>query len=769
MRVPWLSIHNAESADTLAVCFPPAGADGSAFAGWREALPEGTALTVVTPPGRGSRADERPVTDMARYADAVAAALRAVAARRRLVLIGVGLGAISAYETCRRLLDAGVPVARLCVVAGRAPGEFHGGAVPADGAGVPTAAPGASDPELPAGPGQEDAPLSPLLADLRLIGGYDGRRAPALAVGLRAVWVTGDTRVPQAAVRAWTDWSTGDHAVLGVEGGHDVHRECPAAVVSACLDDLAAVGSGLVGSRAPRPSRRAVLGAGATVAVGTVLSTGAAAAAAPQTGAAPQAAVAPRAASPSSDSFDGDPTDPVALAVAMIRQNTANPGDGAVTLPYAQMLQGIFEAAGVPTELVPTPKEDNVHFFARVPGSGSAQKKPLLFLGHSDVVPAIGDAWTVEPFAGHIEGGMLYGRGSLDMKGVNAAFAAALLRHVREGARFDRDIVFWSDCDEEQGPHGVRWFLGEHPDKVDPGVVLTEGGWLLNQRDGTTPMIATLTCNDRRFLPLRLEAASYATHTSKPFAGQAVIRLAGALERLGGWHAHIRPNALSRRYFTELAQATTDPAFASAIRRMLDAKSETGRDRAGEEVIRLSQTPELHNAMLRTTAAFTATSAGYYISIVPGTATADFRVAFHPGGGDDPGRVVAELRSLLEEGTTLRVVGNPGETEQQTLDRARYYLSIPDSTTDTDVFRAWEEAVRESHPGVRASACQFEAVTSAVPFRERGIPVYGIYPFAADRDMLRRMHGTDEHIGVAALRQGTETIYQLLMRLRVRS
>lgn len=761
MRVPWLSIHNAESADTLAVCFPPAGADGSAFAGWREALPEGTALAVVTPPGRGSRADERPVTDMAEYADAVAAALRAVAARRRLVLIGVGLGAISAYETCRRLLAAGVPVARLCAVAGRAPGEFHGdaGAAPADGAGVPTAAPGATGPEPPAGPGREDAPLSPLLADLRLIGGYDGRRAPALAVGLRAVWTTGDTRVPRAAVRAWTDWSTGDRDVLGVEGSHDVHRACPAAVISACLDDRGADGSGLVGSRAPRPSRRAVLGAGATVAVGTVLSTGAGAAAAPRAGAA----------SASSDSFDGDPTDPVALAVAMIRQNTTNPGDGAVTLPYARMLQGIFEAAGVPTEMVPTPKEDNVHFFARVPGSGSAQKKPLLFLGHSDVVPAIGDAWTVEPFAGHIEGGKLYGRGSLDMKGVNAAFAAALLRHVREGARFDRDIVFWSDCDEEQGPHGVRWFLSEHPDKVDPGVVLTEGGWLLNQRDGTTPMIATLTCNDRRFLPLRLEAASYATHTSKPFAGQAVIRLGKALERLGGWRAHIRPNALSRRYFTELAQATADPVFASAIRRMLDARTETERDRAGEEVIRLSETPELHNAMLRTTAAFTATSAGYYISIVPGTATADFRVAFHPGGGDDPGRVVAELRTLLGEGATLRVVGNPGETEQQTLDRARHYLSIPDSTTDTDVFRAWEEAVRKSHPGVRASACQFEAVTSAVPFRERGIPVYGIYPFAANRDMLKRMHGTDEHIGVAALRQGTETIYQLLARLRVRS
>ena len=118
---------------------------------------------------------------------------------------------------------------------------------------------------------------------------------------------------------------------------------------------------------------------------------------------------------------------------------------------------------------MPTPKDGNVHFFARVPGSGPATKKPLVLLGHSDVVPAIGDTWETDPLAGEIRDGKLYGRGSLDMKGVNAAFVAALLRHVREGAAFDRDIVFWSDCDEEQGPYGVRWFLTEHPGKVTAG------------------------------------------------------------------------------------------------------------------------------------------------------------------------------------------------------------------------------------------------------------------------------------------------------------
>ncbi|PHQ48062.1 hypothetical protein BLA24_31935 [Streptomyces cinnamoneus] len=747
MSTPWLRIHDDAQDGTLVVCFPPTGAHGASFAGWRAALPAGTALALVAPPGRGSRMDEEPVTGMAAYADAVAAGLRTAARGRRLVLVGVSLGALLAYETCRRLLDADVPVARLCVVAGQTPGDFHGdgGELTADDARAFVLRTGLTDPELLADPDFEDVLLPPVLADLRLSGGYDGRHAPALPVRLRAVWATDDEHVPRRAVEKWAAWTTLDCVVTAVEGGHYVHQEAPGAVVAACLDEHVPTAGG--------PSRRTLLGAGVTAVAGAVLTPGTATAA------------RGRAAAPAPHPFEGDPTDPLALAVAMIRQNTSNPGDGAVTRPHALLLQGVFEAAGVATEIVPTPKQDNVHFLARVPAARPGGKKPLLLLGHSDVVPATGDTWTVEPFAGLVKDGMLYGRGALDMKGVTAAFVAALLRHVKEGTRFDRDVVLWSDCDEEQGPHGVRWFLSEHPDKVDPGVVLTEGGWVLGQRDGKTPMIAALTCNDKRSLLLRLETASYATHTSKPFTGQAVTRLGQALERLGGWRAHIRPNALSRQYFTELARATADPALAAAVRAMLDARTEAVRDRAGDEVVRLSDTPELHNAMLRTTAAFTATSAGYYPSIVPGTATAEFRVAFLPGG-DDPGRTVAELRLLAGDGATLRVVGNPGETEEQAIDRLRGYLSVPDSTADTDVFRAWQEAVRQTHPGIRASACQFEAVTSAVPFRERGVPVYGIYPFTVTRDMLRRMHGTDEHIDVAALRQGTETVYQLLGRLR---
>ncbi|MGW2090195.1 thioesterase II family protein, partial [Streptomyces sp. NPDC001880] len=332
MNDPWLTVPGEQpqgaATGTLAVCFAPTGAHGSTFASWRGLIPEDTTLAFVAPPGRGTRVDEEPVTDMAAYADAVAAGIRellvprqttfapsrrpartlaapdespstagtrasgrhvesthrtplldgptlpaAVLGGRRLVLIGVSLGALLAYETCRRLLDAGVPVARLCAVAGQCPGDFYGRGedVTVEDARAFVAGTGLTDPELLADPEFEEVLLPPVIADLRLAAGYDGRRGPVPQVELRAVWATDDPHVPEVTVRRWAEWTRGECTLLSVEGGHYAHQANPAAVISACLD-------GLTGTR---PSRRSVLGAGATAVASTVLGLGAVASAAP--------------------------------------------------------------------------------------------------------------------------------------------------------------------------------------------------------------------------------------------------------------------------------------------------------------------------------------------------------------------------------------------------------------------------------------------------------------------------------------------------------
>lgn len=461
-----------------------------------------------------------------------------------------------------------------------------------------------------------------------------------------------------------------------------------------------------------------------------------------------------------------DATDPVELARAMIRHDTSNSGTSASTLPHALMLRDLWQQAGVAGEIIPTPTPDNVHFIARIPGQNT--KEPLLFMGHSDVVPPGQQQWSVDPFGGELRDGWLYGRGALDMKGTNAVFMSALLRQVREGAVFDRDIIFLSDCDEENGRYGAAWLVEHHYDKIAAGLAITEGGWFLAQRDQRTPMLASLTCADRRGVSVALVAERFATHSSRPYPDQAAVMVGRALGRLDELPRHVRPNALARGYFAELATSTHDERFASAIRAMLDARDQPSRDRAGARIVACSDYPSLHDALLRTTVSAMSLTARDYPSVIPSHADAQLRIAFQPGG-DDPREFIAALRQFLDgSGVSADVLGEPGDTEEQTLSKLVAELAVPPSTTDTDVFRMWRDAVPETFPGAGAAATQFEARTSAGPLRARGIPVYGIYPHLVDNESLNRMHGTDERVGAAALRAGADLIYRMLSKMRVR-
>jgi acetylornithine deacetylase/succinyl-diaminopimelate desuccinylase-like protein len=495
-------------------------------------------------------------------------------------------------------------------------------------------------------------------------------------------------------------------------------------------------------------SRRAALrlGATATTVVGVLGASATGAAAAPVT----------------VTTTDG--TDPVELTAMMVRHDTSHLGEGGNTLPYAQMMQEIWRAAGAQTEIIPTPKAGNVHFIARIKGQGRAA--PLMLMGHSDVVAVGNEQWSVDPYGGVVRDGFLYGRGTLDMKGTNAAFASALLRHIREGATFDRDIIYLADCDEEGGPHGMAWLVANHFDKVNAGAVLTEGGWLLTRQDGS-PMVAAATCSDKRSALIEVTATARATHSTKPYPGQAILTLGKALSELDEFHTKVLPNELAREYFAAIAESTDNPRLSGAIRRLLHAQDQNARDRAGAQIVANSDYPDLHNALLRATVSFVSASSGYYSSIIPGQASATARVGFLPRT-DDPVAVFAELRQFFaERDLTMRIVGGPGQSEEDALAQLLGNLAIPKSEVDTDIFRFWQDAVGQVYPGIPAVAGQFEASTSGNPLRAKGIPVYGIYPHTIDNETLNRMHGVDERIGVEPLRRGTEMLYRLFAHLKV--
>ncbi len=502
-------------------------------------------------------------------------------------------------------------------------------------------------------------------------------------------------------------------------------------------------------------ARRSFLGAlAAAGAAGVVGSSGAQAA-----GSAPLTRPGAAAAVPAAD------LDPLDLLQRMLRIDTQNFGNGGKTRPFAEMLKGVWDNAGVSAEIIETPQPDNVHLIARVEGTTSAA--PLLVLGHSDVVPVEREKWATDPFGAEVKDGQIFGRGALDMKGMDSAAVSGLLRHIDEGARFERDIIVLTDCDEEAGSYGSRWLAEHHWDKVDAGMVLTEGGWFLAQKDRTTPMLITATRQDKVYFNLDLTADGTATHSSKPNPDAAIVTLARAVSRLAGWLAPVRLTPVTRDYFGALADATHDRRFARAIEMLLHARNEHARERAARVVVARSPYPWLHSALLRTTAAFVIEDAGYKENVIPSTAHLRVNCRAVPGG-QKPRQFLAQVRSKLRhQGVRVELATPAGTSEADYLDELDQTWATRPATLDTPLYQAISAAAAQTYPEAVFAPALFEAGTSLAPWRKKGIPGYGVYPYVIDNDQLVAMHGNNEGIYVDALRQGTDFMYRMYDRFRV--
>lgn len=503
--------------------------------------------------------------------------------------------------------------------------------------------------------------------------------------------------------------------------------------------------------------RRAFLGGVGVAVLGTATAGGAAAYA---RGTSPSASLS-GAAIPAAD------MDPLDLLKRMLSFDTQNDGKGGNTRPHAEMLKSVWERAGVPVEIIDTPQPDNVHLIARIPGTGT--QEPLLILGHSDVVPVEEENWDVDPFAGEVVDGEIYGRGALDMKGANSAMISALLRHLDEGAEFDRDIIVLTDCDEEAGDYGSGWLAENHWDKIDAGSVLTEGGWFLAQSDKTTPMLITATRQDNVYFNLDLVAKGTATHSSKPMPDDsAIVKVSRAISELGEWEASVHLTTVTREYFEALAKATSDHRFAKAIRLMLKAKSDRSRERAAKLVERLSDYPYLHRALLRTTHAFVIQEAGYKENVIPSEGTTRVNCRGIPGG-EKPREFVAKVRELLEDrDVEVKVIGTPGESEADTLARLDETWATEPADLDTDLWRALSDASETTYEDTPFAPALFEAGTSLGPWREKGVPGYGVYPYVISNEHLIGMHGNNERIFVEALKQGSDYMYEVFGAFRTK-
>jgi acetylornithine deacetylase/succinyl-diaminopimelate desuccinylase-like protein len=449
------------------------------------------------------------------------------------------------------------------------------------------------------------------------------------------------------------------------------------------------------------------------------------------------------------------------LLTEVIRIDTSNPPGNEGRL--AEFLKTRFAPLGFEIDIIPTPQPGKAHFIARLRGDGS--KRPVLIAGHEDVVGVEREKWSLDPFAGVIKDGYVYGRGAIDFKGGLAIFAQAALDIARQKRPLARDIIFVAEADEEGGAYGTRFLADNAWDKIDCEFALNEGGWIIQDAAGKVQYVSISTA-DKSSISLLLTARGASTHSSMPRPDNAIFTLARALAKLSAYDTKPKLTDSTREFFLTLAETSTEP-MKTHFRNLAtshDPKLVSAADKA------ISENPLLH-AIMRNTIAPVFMNAGFRGNVIPGSAEATINFRTIPGTTRE--ELIEEIQHAIDDPRVEVTVAPAGMTrgpvspdQQRAMDaRAQLMSRAAESPKSGALYDALVKQARLTWPGARVTPYLFQAGTDAYAWRSRGVPVYGIYPYPISAQDLERMHGNDERVPVASLESGLKMITNTLLEV----
>jgi acetylornithine deacetylase/succinyl-diaminopimelate desuccinylase-like protein len=446
----------------------------------------------------------------------------------------------------------------------------------------------------------------------------------------------------------------------------------------------------------------------------------------------------------------------VTLLQDLVRIDTSNPPGNEAQVD--ELLRARLEPLGFQVEIIPTPAAGKSHLIARLPATAPSGRKPLLLAGHADVVGVERPLWTKDPFAATIANGRLFGRGAMDFKGGLAAFTVAAMRLARERGPRTRDLILLSEADEEGGAYGTSWLAENHWSKIDAADSINEGGWIFQGGRGGARLMG-ITTIDKNSLSVTFRTRGTSTHSSRPLPDSALRRLTRALNRVEHYDTAPRVTSTARTYLRAWARASS-----GSTARRLRAITRTRRPAALRRLAdQLHAGPwgELYDGLVRNIFVPTIVSGGFRANVLPGTAEATVNMRMLPG--QKPRPLIAELRRVVADPQVqITPIVTGDDSVEETLDAFDKRAVQPPSPTNTDLFRALVREGERQWPGVEVAPALFEAGTDATPWRSRGIPVYGIYPYPISHGDLKAMHGNDERVAVESLEQGTDMLTRVL-------
>jgi len=419
-----------------------------------------------------------------------------------------------------------------------------------------------------------------------------------------------------------------------------------------------------------------------------------------------------------------------------VRIDTSNPPGNETK--GAEYLKSILDRDGIASEIFEMePGRGNI--VARLKGSG--KKRPVLLMGHIDVVGVEREKWTVDPFGGLLKDGYLYGRGSSDDKGMASACLEVFLLLHRLKVPLDRDVIFLAEAGEEgTSSVGIDFMVQQHWDKIDCEYALNEGG-MIYAPNGKVKYVGVAT-TEKVPRGFKLVARGTSGHGSVPRPDNAITHLAAAVARVGNWQAPMRLNETTRAFFSRLAKIS--PADEAYLYSHLEDPANSGMI---QEKIRTGN--GTYNSMLRTSIVPTIIKGGFRSNVIPGDAEATLDVRAVPD--EDIDALAETLRKLIND-PAVEVVPPP----------ARGRPATPPSKLETDMFRALESAQAKMFPGVLTLPLMLTGATDSAQLRAKGVQAYGLGSVAGDRERAS-VHGNDERISVEGLGKFVEFIYWAVM------
>ncbi len=423
---------------------------------------------------------------------------------------------------------------------------------------------------------------------------------------------------------------------------------------------------------------------------------------------------------------------------SLVRIDTSNPpGDETKAVNY---LKPILDRAGISTQVWAL-DPNRANLVARIKGNGS--KRPLIIMGHTDVVGVQRDKWPLDPFAALRKDGYVWGRGSSDDKSHVVSCLQTMLLLKRLNVQLDRDVIFIAEAGEEgTSRFGIGYLVDQHWNDIAAQYALAEGGQTV-ARNGQVLYVGIAT-TEKTPRATRLVAHGTAGHGSRPRQDNAVLHLAGAVAKFQAWQPPMRLNDTTRAYFERLATISppdeayrynhiADPAHSDEIQRYL-AQNEPG-----------------NYSVLRTSIVPTIIQGGFRTNVIPSQAEATLDIRALPD--EDMNQLYDQMR---------RVINDPAV--EVVADTSRNRPTAPPSRIDSEMFQTLERIQKRLYPKAITIPTMLTGATDNAQLRTKGVEAYGFGAITDESEGdLHGAHSDQERILESSIHQMVEFLWYTVL------